>query len=399
MKLAAQDLAILGGPPAFPEPLHVGRPNLGSREAFERRTQEMFSRRWLTNDGPLVREFEARIARTIGVTHCVAVSSGTAALQILMRASGLTGEVIVPSFTFVGTAHAVLWSGLTPRFCDIDPASHTLDPGRVEELIGPSTTAILGVHLWGRSCHIEALTEIATRHGLKLFFDAAHAFASSHAGRMIGGFGDGEIFSFHATKVVHSCEGGALLTEDSELAERARLVRNFGFRGYDDVVALGTNGKMSELSAAMALTSLESLEEFLAANRRNYEHYSAGLSDIPGLTLVRQGHGEPWNHHYVVLEVDAIRAGLTRDELHRVLWAEGILARRYFYPGAHAMEPYRTLDPHASLRLPVTENVVERVICLPTGSAIDPVDVDQVCGIVRAGIDHARTVRQHLCAL
>src|SRR5437588_3765622 len=214
MKTRLEELAVLGGSPAFPEQLHVGRPNVGSSEAFHRRAQEMLERRWLTNDGPFVREFENRVASQAGVEHCVALSSGTKALELLLRAAGLTGEVIVPSFTFVGTAHAVLWTGLTARFCDIDPRTHTLDPIRLEELVGPQTSAIIGVHVWGRPCRVDPLSEIASRHGLRLFFDAAHAFASSHEGRTIGSFGDAEVFSFHATKVVQSCEGGAIVTND-----------------------------------------------------------------------------------------------------------------------------------------------------------------------------------------
>jgi dTDP-4-amino-4,6-dideoxygalactose transaminase len=396
MKARIEDLAVLGGPPAFPESLHVGRPNIGSLAAFQRRAQEMTERRWLTNDGPFMREFEARVAEYVGVRHCVALSSGTKALELLMRAAELEGEVIVPSFTFVGTAHAVLWTGLSARFCDIDPASHTLDPDRVEELVGPRTSAIVGVHIWGRPCRIEALTEIAARRGVKLFFDAAHAFASSHKGQMIGSFGGAEIFSFHATKLVQSCEGGAVVTNDRALAERVRLLRNFGFRDYDDVIALGTNGKMSEVSAAMGLTSLEGLDEFLVANRRNHDQYCRGLADLPGLTLARHEPHDGWNHHYVVLEVDPEAAGLTRDELHRILWAEGVLARRYFYPGAHAMEPYRTLDPDARLKLPATEWLVRRVICLPTGNAIRPTDVDALCAVIRVAISEAPRLRQLL---
>lgn len=396
MKARIEDLALLGGPAAFPGLLHVGRPNVGSRAGFHRRADEMLERRWLTNDGPFVTEFEARIAESTGVRHCVALSSGTKALEILMHSAELKGEVIVPSFTFVGTVHAILWTGLTARFCDIDPATHTLDPNRVEELIGPSTSAIVGVHTWGRPCQIEALAEIATRRGIKLFFDAAHAFASSHKGQMIGSFGDAEVFSFHATKLVQSCEGGALATNDSKLAGRARLLRNFGFRDYDDVITLGTNGKMSEVSAAMGLTSLDCLEEFLAANRRNHDHYCRGLADVPGLTLARHEPQDEWNRHYVVLEVDPGEAGLSRDELHRILWAEGVLARRYFYPGVHAMEPYRTLDPDARLRLPATERLVQRVICLPTGSAIEASDIDALCATIRLAVREAPRLRDLL---
>jgi dTDP-4-amino-4,6-dideoxygalactose transaminase len=397
MKATVDDFAILGAAPRFVEPLHVGRPNIGNTHAFHDRIKGMLDRRWFTNDGPLVQELEARIGETLGTEHCVAVSSGTTALEILVRAAELQGEVIVPSFTFVGTAHAILWSGLTPRFCDIDE-THTLDPERVRELVRPQTTAILGVHVWGRACRVEALAEVAAENRLKLFFDAAHAFASSHGGRMIGSFGDAEVFSFHATKVVHSFEGGAITTNDARLADRARLLRNFGFRDYDEVVELGTNGKMSEASAAMGLTSLDSLDSFVAANRENYDCYRDRLAGLPGVTLVHDDGKERWNYHYVVLEVDAETAALTRDELYRVLWAEGILARRYFYPGAHSMEPYRTLDPQAGRRLPATNGLVQRVLCLPTGTAVGAREIGEICAIIRAALRQGAELRRRLAS-
>jgi dTDP-4-amino-4,6-dideoxygalactose transaminase len=397
LKAKLEDLAVFGGTPAFAEPLHVGRPNVGDRQTFLARMEDLLDRRWLTNDGPLVQELETRVAETVQVDHCVAVANGTVALEILVRAAGLEGEVIVPSFTFVGTAHAMLWSGLTPRFCDVDPVTHTLDPERAEELIGERTRAILGVHLWGRPCRIDALEQVAARHGLKLFFDAAHAYGSSYRARPVGGFGDAEIFSFHATKIVNSFEGGAIVTNDRGLADRARLLRNFGFVDWDEVVALGTNGKLSEVCAAMGLTSLESLDDFVAANRRNWQRYRERLARLPGLALHAYDEHERWNHHYVVIEVDGT-AALGRDELQRVLFAEGVLARRYFYPGAHRLEPYRTLDPSAGRQLPVTEALADRVLCLPTGTAIGPPEIDLVCDIVEAGFEHAGELRRRFAA-
>jgi dTDP-4-amino-4,6-dideoxygalactose transaminase len=396
VKSRVDDLAVFGGRPAFAEPLHVGRPNAVNTRGFHERMHDAFERRWLSNDGPLVAEFERRIADAVGVEHCVAVSSGTSAIEVLVRAAGLDGEVIVPSFTFVGTAHALLWSGLRPRFCDIDPDSHNIDPERVEELVGPRTSAILGVHVWGRPCAIEALQKIATANGLGLYFDAAHGFACTHGGRMLGSFGGAEVMSFHATKVVHAFEGGAITTDDPDLAERARLVRNFGFGGYDEVVVLGTNAKMSEASAAMGLTSIDGVDDVLATNRRNHAQYRARLAELPGVTVIGHDRHEQWNHHYVVLEIDRPEAGLSRDTLQRVLTAEGVLARRYFYPGVHAMEPYRTIDPSAGMALPATEQLVRRVLCLPTGNAVSPNEIDDVCEIVRTAIEHAPDVRRRL---
>ena len=245
------DLAINGAVPAFDQPLHVGRPNIGSREAFMQYAEEIFDRRWLSNNGPVVQEFERRVAEYHGVKHCISMCNGTVALEIAIRALGMEGEVIVPSYTFVATAHALSWQGITPVFADIDPVTHNLDPEAVRRMITPRTTGIIGVHLWGQAAPVEALQQIADEHGLKLMFDAAHAFGCSRNGRMIGNFGACEVLSFHATKFFNTFEGGAILTNDDDLAEKMRLMRNFGFSGLDNVVHMGTNGKMIEVAAAM----------------------------------------------------------------------------------------------------------------------------------------------------
>jgi dTDP-4-amino-4,6-dideoxygalactose transaminase len=383
MKTRVSDLAVFGGPPAFPQGLHVGRPNIGDRNRLVERIDQMIDRRWLSNDGPLLLELEARVAAMAGVKHCIAMCNGTIALQTAIRALGLQGEVILPSFTFVATAHALQWEGITPVFCDIGAEGHNIDPARVEELVTPRTTGILAVHLWGRPCDTEALAELAARHRLKLFYDAAHAFGCSKGGRPIGGFGEAEVFSFHATKFVNSGEGGAVVTDDDGLADRLRLTRSFGFSGYDRVVRLGTNGKMSELAAAMGLTSLESAAEFVGVNRRNYHLYRRELSGLPGVEVMSYDESERCNYQYVVLEIDARRSGIGRDRLIEILHAEKVYARRYFYPGCHRMEPYLTLTPDASGRLPRTERVATRVLALPTGTAVGPEEVKAICAIVR----------------
>jgi dTDP-4-amino-4,6-dideoxygalactose transaminase len=391
------ELAILGGAPAFPEPVHVGRPNIGDRARLMERIEGVINRRWLTNDGPLVHEFEEAISAMLGVPHCIAMCNGTVALEIAIRAAGLSGEVIVPPFTFVATAHALQWQAIAPVFCDVDPRTHNIDPTRVEELITPRTTGILGVHVWGRPAPVDELTRIAADHGLRLLFDAAHALGCSTGGRMIGGFGTAEVLSFHATKVVNSFEGGAIVTADEEFADVARLMRNHGFADYDQVGHVGTNGKMSEIAAAMGLTSLESREEFVAANRRNYETYSAALQGVDGVELIGYDSAESCNWQYVVIEVDE-SAGLSRDELQAVLWAENVLARRYFFPGCHRMEPYRTLFPDVAERLPETERLVQRVLALPTGTSMSTDAVTAVAGLVARAMRDAPRLRAALRA-
>jgi dTDP-4-amino-4,6-dideoxygalactose transaminase len=378
------------------EPLHVGRPNLGSRATLLRLLDQMLDRCWLSNDGPLVQEFERQVAAIARVKHCVAMCNATVALEIATRAAGITGEVIIPAYTFVATAHALQWQGLTPVFCDIDPVTHNIDPACVERLITPRTSAIIGVHVWGRPCPVDELTTIAQRHALTLMFDAAHGFGCAHRGRPIGGFGLAEVFSFHATKFVNCAEGGAVVTNDDELAGRMRLMRNFGFSGYDNVIYVGTNGKMNELSAAMGLASLEGMPRFVQTNRENYAAYQRALRDLPGVTLITYAEAEAQNYQYIVLDIDPAACPLTRDQILQVLHANKVLARRYFFPGVHRMEPYRSFYPNAHLLLPVTEDIVRRVVVLPTGTAVTPRVIECIGEILRCGLDQAGPLRQRL---
>ncbi|MCW5567996.1 MAG: aminotransferase class I/II-fold pyridoxal phosphate-dependent enzyme [Dokdonella sp.] len=351
-------------------PLHVGRPNITHRAEFLRRVEQILDNQWLTNNGPMVQELEQRIAERLGVKHCVAMCNGTIALEIAIRALGLTGEVIVPSWTFIATAHALYWQGITPVFADINPATHNLDPAAVRRMITPRTSGIIGVHLWGRAAPIDELQAIADERGLKLMFDAAHAFGSSYKGQSIGRFGACEVFSFHATKAFNTMEGGAVTTNDDALAETMRLMRNFGFKGYDNVIHPGTNGKMIEVCAAMGLANLDGFDAIVDTNRRNHAAYKQALAGIPGVELLDYDPAERNSHHYVVLEVGD-ECPASRDEIIATLHAKNILARRYFWPGCHGMQPYRDLFPHAGLVLPQTNNLAARIVVLPNGNLPD----------------------------
>jgi len=316
-------------------------------------------------------------------------------LEILIRALGLTGEVIVPSFTFIATAHALQWQGITPVFADVDPATHNLDPQAVERLITPRTTGIIGVHLWGRGCAIQALTELAQRRKLNLLFDASHAFNCSYRGAMIGNFGEAELFSFHATKFFSTFEGGAIVTNRDDLAAKIRLMKNFGFSGYDNVIYEGTNGKMNEVCAAMGLTGLESLGEFVEVNYQNYLRYQRQLSNIPGIKFINYDAHESNNYQYIILEIDKALTGISRDHLVQLLHAENILARRYFYPGCHRMEPYRSMLPHARLWLPMTEQLTAKVMCLPTGTTVGASEIEAICQLIRLVVTQKELISQH----
>ena len=395
MKQSLTNLAIFGAPPAFADPLHVGRPNVGSRESLILRINDILDRNWLTNNGPYIQEFERKVAEFLGVKHCITLCNATMALGITARALGMKGEVLIPSFTFIATAHALQWQEITPVFCDIDPDTHNIDPACVEKMITPRTTGIIGVHLWGRPCQVEALTEIADRHGLKLMFDAAHAFGCSYKGEMIGNFGKAEVFSFHATKFFNTFEGGAITTNDDELATKMRLMKNFGFSGYDNVIYVGTNGKMTEICAAMGLTGLESLHEFVEGNRKNYLLYKKLLEDLPGLKMVAYDESEKNNYQYIVFEIVEGLAGISRDFLIKILHAENVLARRYFYPGCHRMEPYQSYVPHNHMLLPATERLVQRVISLPTGMSICETDIATICNILTFAIQHSKEIIEY----
>jgi dTDP-4-amino-4,6-dideoxygalactose transaminase len=383
------DLAINGAPPAFAEQLHVGRPNIGNREAFIKYVDEIFDNRWLSNNGPMVQQLEQRIANYHNVKHCIAMCNGTVALEIAIRALKLEGEVIVPSYTFIATAHALSWQAITPVFADIDPRTHNLDPIAVRRMITPRTTGIIGVHLWGRGAPVEALQQIADEHNLKLMFDAAHAFGCSYQGKMIGSFGRCEVLSFHATKFFNTFEGGAVLTNDDELAETMRLMRNFGFVMLDKVVHPGTNGKMIEVAAAMGLINLGELDNVIAANRRNYLAYRAALDGLKDISVLTYHEAERNNYQYVVLEIGK-DCSVTRDRLIEILHAENIRARKYFWPSCHNMQPYRELYPHAGLLLPNTQLVADGVIVLPTGTTMTEDMVRTVAAVICTAVENRR---------
>jgi dTDP-4-amino-4,6-dideoxygalactose transaminase len=366
--------------------LHVGRPNIGNRESFLARVNDILDRRWLSNNGPVVQEFEKRVSEILGVKHVLAMCNATAAIEIACRALGLKGEVILPSYTFVATAHALQWQEITPVFCDMDPATHNIEPAKIERLITPKTTGIIGVHVWGRGCDTEAIEAIAAKRNLKVMYDASHGFGCSKGERMLGTFGECEVFSFHATKFINCLEGGVVATNNDELAYKMRMMTNFGFTGYDKVEYLGINGKMNEISAAMGLTNLEAMEEIIAVNRRNYDAYHAGLAELPGISLINYERAEKNNYQYVVIEVDPKLCPVDRDGIVRVLHAENIIARKYFWPGCHKMEPYRSLQPNANLLLAETERIAARVIVLPTGQSVDEKTVEKICGMIRNAV-------------
>jgi dTDP-4-amino-4,6-dideoxygalactose transaminase len=342
----------------------VGCPNLGDKQVFLGWVDKIWKSKRLSNDGPIVQEFEKQVQQFLGVKHAIAVCNATTGLQILANAAfGSYSKVYTPSFTFAATVYALDWAGFVPYFIDIDPKTHNILP-----IVDPKAPTI-ATHLWGRPCSKVHSTP------LPIIFDAAHAFGCSYRGVKIGNFGDGEVFSFHATKFINSFEGGMITTNNNETAEKCKLLRNFGFEGYDNSTVAGINGKMSEIHAAMGLCSFDSFDRFVECNYNNYEQYCDNLWGVGKILIYDKKHTP--NYQYIVLEVD------NRDKILEALWAEDIYARRYFYPGVHRMAHYKALD----ISLPNTEALAERIMVLPSGVATTTKDITKICKIIRKEIN------------
>ncbi len=361
----------------FKEPQYVGRPNIGNSEHLFGRLKQILDNRWLTNNGPLVIEFEKKICELTSAHHCIATANGTLALELAIRAVGMQGEVLVPTFTFVATAHALAWQSIKPVFVDCEPHTTSMDLAHAQTMINEHTTGIIGVHIWGNCRQTDDLLKFAQHNNLKIIFDAAHAFACTHRGQKISDQGDASIFSFHATKFLNSFEGGAICTTDSDLSQRLRRMRNFGFAGEDDVEEMGTNAKMTEICAAMGLVNFESIDSFIDHNRNNYYCYRDLLKTIHGVDLIPYNETENNNYQYIIVVVDESIAGIDRKGLKKALLDYNVHARRYFYPGIHRMKAYSPQAP-----LPNAEDFSNRVLALPTGTSIGHAEICQIVRII-----------------
>ena len=355
----------------FDTPVHVVRPRLPDLEGFVERLRTIWASGWLTNGGAQHIELELRLQQMLGVSSLSLFNNGTMALLTACRALSLHGEVITTPFTFPATPHVLSWLGATPVFADIDRATLTIDPDRIEALITPRTTGILAVHVYGTPCDVDRLEDIARRHRLKLVYDAAHAFGVRVGGRGIGTFGDASAFSFHATKVFHTAEGGALACSDPELAAHAALLRNFGIRSEEEVELPGLNGKMNELQAALGLSVLDDLADEWRARLRLSAVYRDALADLPGLALPGPAAAEGGLLYYVI-RVDGDRFGCSRDELQRRLRELNVFTRKYFYPLCSDYPCYRHLASAAPSALPVAREAAGQVLCLPLHAGVAP---------------------------
>ena len=367
----------------FENPVYVSRPSLPPLDSYAEGLKEIWSSKWLTNGGPILRRFEARIAALLGLSDVALFTNGALALQIALAGMQLEGEVITTPFSFAATSNSLAQCGLTPVFGDVEPDHLTLDPASVEALIGPRTSAILAVHVFGVPCDLERLQAIADRHGLALVYDAAHAFGTTIGGRSIAGFGDVTMFSFHATKLFHSIEGGALAFRDGSLKHRFEALCNHGLNSSGDVVQPGLNAKMSEFQALMGELMLPSLMTSIAHGAAIEATYRQQLSDVPGLRFLQAPPPEVQpNHCYMPVLVDEARFGLSADRLQAELTRYNVFARRYFYPLISDMAAYRTTRRAGAL--PCATDAVRQVLALPSYADLALEDVVRICDLIRS---------------
>lgn len=362
----------------------VTRPLLPSLDSYVDKLRVIWDGKWLTNNGPLLLELAGRLKERMKAEYLELFTNGHMALDIAIKALGLTGEVITTPYSFASTTHALVMNGLTPVFCDIREDDCNIDADKLEALITPRTSAILPVHVYGWPCDTEAIGRIARKHGLTVLYDAAHAFDVLVNGRPLVCEGDAAMISFHATKVYNTIEGGALVLHSAKIAEAAADLRNFGIKGPESVTGVGLNAKMNEFAAAMGLCNLELVDDAIARRRALTEQYISSLSGIKGLRLMDYGRAEResirLNYGYMPVRVDPSLCGFNRDELFDFLGTRGIFARKYFYPLISDYECYR--DRFDSSLTPVAKRVADSIITLPISASTTAQDVERVCGAI-----------------
>ncbi|OGR00778.1 MAG: DegT/DnrJ/EryC1/StrS aminotransferase [Deltaproteobacteria bacterium RIFOXYD12_FULL_50_9] len=380
--MSTTNFALFGAKPAFDKPLPIGQLYFPSWQRYEAAFHGIFERQYYNNNGPLHNKLEEKLQQFLGVQHAICVSNATIGLMMVADAMGLSGKVILPAFTFIASAQSLTWAGLKPVFCDINLATHQIALDQISGLIDKDVSAIMGVNLWGGSCNPKELSKLAAANGVQLYFDSAHAFGCTVDGVSIGNFGDAEVFSFHATKILSATEGGCICTNDENLAERLRSIRpSYGTDNPVSIVRVA-NARMSEAQAAIALMSLEDFPENQKNNETLYRYYETQLDTIPGLHLVRPTGVSFSNYQYVVCSVDEREFGIPRDLLIEILKAENVVARRYFYPGLHRTIPYVNDLSYYQDRLLNTDSLCASCIQLPIGALVTAQSVERICNIL-----------------
>lgn len=364
------------------KPIYVTQPYLPPLEEFIPYLEQIWGSKILTNGGPFHQQLEAALCDYLGVKHVSLFTNATIALVTALQALRMTGEVITTPYSFVATAHSLLWNGIKPVFVDIDPDTLNLDPRKIESAITPHTTGILPVHCYGRPCDVVAIQKIADTYNLKVIYDAAHAFGVHNASGSVLNHGDLSVLSFHATKVFNTFEGGAIISPDAKTKQRIDHLRNFGFVDEVTVVAPGINGKMSEVNAALGLLQLKHINQALSRREEVAQRYRQGLEGVSGIRVLPEIRGVQVNHAYFPILVQDDYP-LSRDQLYLKMRECNVYARRYFYPLISAFPMYRGLPSAAPANLPVADDVASRVLCLPIYPALSVADQLMILDIIR----------------
>ena len=365
------------------KPILVTQPSLPPLDDFIESLKDIWDSKWLTNNGKFHKQLEAALAEYLGVKYVSLFSNGTLALISALQVLRITGEVITTPYTFVATTHSLHWNGIKPVFVDVDPIYGNLDPALIEAAITPKTTAIVPVHVYGNPTDVEKIQEIADTYGLKVIYDAAHAFGVNYKGQSILNFGDLSILSFHATKVYNTIEGGAIICHDEKTKKRIDYLKNFGFAGETTVIAPGINAKMNEVQAAYGLLQLKYIRDNIRKRKEVAEIYDEELGKIKGVRILKQHPNTNRNYPYYPIFVDKMEYGKTRDELYDYLKENSIYSRRYFYPLVSEFPMYKGLDSAKPDNLPNAHKIAEQVICLPIYPDLDFVTVKNIVSKIK----------------
>ena len=361
----------------------VTSPLLPDLDEFHGLLKEIWDSKWITNNGFFHKKLEAALCEYLKVPYVSLFTNGTLPLLTALQALRITGEVITTPYSFVATTHALWWNGIKPVFVDIDPHTGNLDPNKIEAAITPKTTAILPVHVYGKPCDVDAIQGIADKYGLKVIYDAAHAFGVEVNGESILNAGDMSTLSFHATKVFNTIEGGAMIMHDAKTKQRIDYLKNFGFAGETEVVGPGINSKMDEVRSAYGLLNLKQVDAAIAARKKVAIAYRDALRSVEGITFWDDMPGVKHNYSYFPIFVNAEKYGMTRDELYLKMKDQGVWGRRYFYPLISEFSTYRGLESATSENLPQATKMAESVICLPMHHALSEEECSRVIDVIK----------------
>lgn len=367
----------------FKEPIYITRPLLPDPVKMDKKIREIWKAKQLTNRGPMHRFLEERLCDYLKVPALSLFNNGTIAMIVGIQALRLSGEVITTPFTFPATVHVLNWNNIRPIFCDIDYKTMNIDSERIESLITPQTTAILGVHVFGIPCDTEGIQAIADKYGLKVIYDGAHAFGMEYKEKSIGSFGDITMFSFHATKLFHTAEGGALTYRDPNSKPRIEFLKNFGIKNEDEVVMPGINGKMNEIQAALGLLVLDMVEKECEKRKKLFEVYRVSLSEIEGIELVALPDNVTPSYQYCILRIDKEKLGRSRDQIYLDLKKFNVFTRKYFFPLCSDYPCYKYLPSSASSNLPNARKIVDETLALPFYGGLEITDVERICDMIK----------------